>query len=113
MQELKRMHAEIRRELQDGNISITKSEIPFVSIGEDHAFEQLNRMMKVHVGLIGISNNVNARQQLFLATPEMSGLSTKDNLISLLTKPKNTTTMYNPLLSRMSMTLLTESRLPY
>ena len=31
--------------------------------------------MKVHSGLIGISNNTNARQRFFLAAPEMSRLS--------------------------------------
>lgn len=77
MHELKRSHPETWRELHDGNISVTKSEIPFVSIGADHACEQLNRMMKIHSGLIGISNNANARQRFFLATPEMSCLSTK------------------------------------
>lgn len=68
-------HPETWRELGDGNISVTKTEIPFVSIGADHAREQLNRMMKKHSGLIGISNNPNARQRFFLATPEMSRLS--------------------------------------
>ena len=77
MQDLKRSHPETWHELQDGNISVTKTEIPFVSIGADHACEQLNRMMKVHSGLIGISNNANARQRFFLATPEMSCLSTE------------------------------------
>lgn len=77
MQELKFSHPETWRELQDGNISVTKSEIPFVSIGADHACKQLNRMMKIHSGLIGISNNANARQRFFLATPEMSRLSTE------------------------------------
>ena len=77
MQELKQSHPETWRELKDGNISVTKTEIPFVSIGADHACEQLNRMMKVHSGLIGISNNANARQRFFLATAEMSQLSTE------------------------------------
>ena len=34
-------------------------------------------MMKVHSGLVGISNNANARQRFFLASPEMSCLSTE------------------------------------
>ena len=33
--------------------------------------------MKMHSGLIGISNNANAQQRFFLATPEMSRLSTE------------------------------------
>ena len=75
MQELQISHPKTWHELQNGNISVTKSEIPFVSIGADHACEQVNRMMKIHSGLTGISNNANARQRFFLATPEMSRLS--------------------------------------
>ena len=70
MHELKTSHPETWRELQDGHISVTKSTIPFVSIGADHACEQLNRMIKIHYGLIG-----NARQPFFLATPDMSRIS--------------------------------------
>ncbi|KAL7381431.1 hypothetical protein ABVT39_005339 [Epinephelus coioides] len=77
MQDLKTSHPDTWHELQDGNISVTKSEIPFVSIGADHACEQLNQMMKIRSGLIGISNNAKARQRFFLATPEMSRLSTE------------------------------------
>ena len=77
MQEMKQSHPETWRELKDGNISVTKTDIPFVSISADHACEQLNRMMKVHSGLIGISNNATSRQRFFLATPEMSQLSTE------------------------------------
>ena len=68
-------HPNTWRELEEGNISVTKSTIPFMSIDADHACEQLNRCMKVHAGLTGISNNPNARQQFFLATPELSCLA--------------------------------------
>ena len=60
MHALKTDHADTWRELEEGNISVTKSTIPFVSIGADHACEQLNKLMKVHSGLTGISNNPNA-----------------------------------------------------
>ncbi|XP_014676761.1 PREDICTED: uncharacterized protein LOC106816650 [Priapulus caudatus] len=79
MHELRTSHPETWRELQYGNLSVTKSTIPFVSIGADHACEQLNRMMKIHSGLIDIPNNANARQRFFLATPEMSRLSAEFN----------------------------------
>ena len=52
-------------ELKVGNVSVTRNAIPFVSIGADHACEHLNKQMKVHSGLIGISNNANARQILY------------------------------------------------
>ena len=42
--------------------------------GADHAYEHLNRMMK---GLIGISNNANAWQRFFLASPELARLSSE------------------------------------
>ena len=76
VQEFKQNHPETWCELKNGNLSVTKTNIPFVPIGADHACEQLNRIMKVHSGLIGISNNANSRQRFFLATPEMSQLST-------------------------------------
>ena len=65
MNEIKKKHPATWRELEDGNISVTKSEILFVSIGADHDCEHLNRMMKVHSGLVGISNNANTRQLVF------------------------------------------------
>lgn len=76
MHALKTDHPDTWKELEEGNISVTKGTIPFVSIGADHACEQLNRLMKAHGGLTGISNNPNARQRFFLATPELSCLAT-------------------------------------
>ena len=58
--------------MQAGNTSVTKNDIPFVSIGADHACEHLNKLMKIHSGLVGISNNANARQRFFMVTPELS-----------------------------------------
>ena len=77
MHALKLDHPETWRELEEGNISVTKSAIPFVSIGADHACEHLNKLMKVHAGLAGISNNPNARQRFFMAMPELSSLAKK------------------------------------
>ena len=77
MHDLKTDHPETWKELHTGNFSVTKSSTPFVSIGSDHACEQLNRTMKIHSGLIGISTNANARQRFFMATPELSRLSKK------------------------------------
>ena len=68
-------HPETWRELEESNISVTKNAIPFVSICADHACEHLNKLMKVHAGLIGISKNPNARQRFFLAAPELSCLA--------------------------------------
>ncbi|KAJ8353332.1 hypothetical protein SKAU_G00208990 [Synaphobranchus kaupii] len=75
MHDLRTNHPETWKELKAGNLSVTRNDIPFVSIGADHACEHLNKQMKVHSGLIGISNNANARQRFFMATPELSCLS--------------------------------------
>ena len=64
-------HPETWRELE----AVTKNTIPFASIGADHAVEHLNRLLKVHSGLIGISPNENGRQRFVLAAPELSRLS--------------------------------------
>lgn len=47
--------------------------IPIVSIGADHAHEQINKVLKVQSGITGLSN----RQQFFLASPEMAETSSK------------------------------------
>ena len=73
MHDLKTNHPETWRELQAGNIAVTKNDIPFVSIGADHACEHLNKL--IHSGLVGISNNASARQRFFTVTPELSCLA--------------------------------------
>ncbi len=101
MQEMKTKYPATWQELEDGNISVTKSEIPFVSIGADHACEHLNRMLKVHSVLVGISNNANARQRCnyeFTLTPRalfapygsMLPCTDKSKLIHNLEKLTNT-----------------------
>ncbi len=72
MHDLRTNHPETWKELQAGNIAVIKNNIPFVSIGADHACEHLNKQMKIHSGLVGISNNANARQRFFLVTRELS-----------------------------------------
>ena len=74
MHTLKTDHPKTRRELEEGNISVTKSDIRFVPIGADHACEHLNKFMKVHSGVTGISNNPSARQAFFSAAPELPSL---------------------------------------
>ena len=72
MQDLRNNHPQTWDEMKAGNISVTKNEIPFVSIGADHACEHLNKLMKIHSGIVCISNNANARQRFFMVTPELS-----------------------------------------
>ena len=47
MHALKIDHPETWRELEESNISVTKNAIPFVSIGTDHAWEHLKKLMLV------------------------------------------------------------------
>ncbi len=76
MQKLKTDHPNTWNELEAGNISVTKTDdIPFVSIGADHALEQVNKLTKDPSALVGISNNANARQRFFLASPQLGCLS--------------------------------------
>ena len=70
MNALRTSHPRTWRELESGNISVTRSDILFIPIGTDNACEQLNLLMIVHNSLIGISNDANARQRLFLTAPE-------------------------------------------
>ena len=57
---------------KEATLQSQRMTIPFVSIGADHACEHLNKLTKIHAGLVGISNNANARQRFFLVTPELS-----------------------------------------
>ena len=72
MKELRSTHP------KPGNISVTKSEIPFVSIGDNQACEQVNKMMKIPSGWIGISNNANVYLK-----------NSRSNVVLLLTNHKN------------------------
>ena len=76
MQVLKTGHPDTWRELENGNISVTKSTTPFVSLA-DHACEQVSLLMKVNGGITGLSNNPNARQRFFLTTPELSNFASE------------------------------------
>jgi len=58
-------------ELRAGNIAVTKNDIPFISIGADHACEHLNKLMKMRAGLVGISNN--ARRAVYIRRYYSSG----------------------------------------
>ena len=49
------------------NYSVSKSAIPFTSIGSDHAMEQDNKKMKVSGGIIGITQNTAALTSFLLS----------------------------------------------
>ena len=66
---------DIYREFISGNWVVNKNSIPFCAIGADHALEQVNRMMNVSGGLVGITQNPNALAKFFLAAPELSNIA--------------------------------------
>ena len=75
MYNLRTTYPDTWNERVGGSLSVSKNGVPFTSVGADHACEHLNRQMKVKSGLVGISNNINARQRFFRAIPEISRMS--------------------------------------
>ncbi len=64
-------------ELKEGNWVVNKSSVPFCAFGPDHAFEHMNRMMKVLGGLTGIILSPISRTKFFLIAPDLGSPSTK------------------------------------
>ena len=62
-------------EFIDGNFAVNKNQIPFCAIGVDRVLEHINPTMKVTGGLVGITQNANARERFFLTAPELSRLA--------------------------------------
>lgn len=60
--------------LEDGDFCVTKSSIPFCSIGPDHGIEQENRTMKVIGGITGITQKEATLDKFFLIAPELARL---------------------------------------
>ena len=75
MHDLRTTYPDTWNELVGGSLSVSKNGIPSTSVRAGNVCKHLNRQMKVKSGLVGISNNVNARKMLFLATPELSRMS--------------------------------------
>ena len=67
---------DVYAEFLSGNWVVNKnSNIPFCALGADHSIEHVNRSMKVHGGLVGITLNQTARNKFFLIASEMANLS--------------------------------------
>ena len=67
---LEEFDPEIWAEFMQGNWVVNKNTIPFCAIGADHALEQVNRMMKVGGGIVGITQNPSTLTKFFLGAPE-------------------------------------------
>ena len=64
----------IWHELLAGEYSVQTSSVPFTAKGNDHCGEQINKILKVAGGLIGISSNENARTRFFLTAPFLANI---------------------------------------
>ena len=58
-----------------GNFSVSKSEIPFTSIGSDHAVEPENKKLKVSGGVIGLTQKPAALNRFCLTALILNALS--------------------------------------
>ena len=59
----------------EGEFCVKKNDTPFTTIGVDHAGDQINKIMKIDGGLIGISNNENVGNRYFLTVPLLANIS--------------------------------------
>ena len=57
------------------NYSVSRTSIPFVAIGSDHAMEQENKAMKVLGGITGLTQQPAALSRFCLTAPILSELS--------------------------------------
>lgn len=62
-------------EFMQGNFCVNKNEIPFCTIGPDHAIEHVNKIMKIRGGLKGLTQQPAAMARWFLIVPELSRLA--------------------------------------
>ena len=57
------------------NVCVQKSQSPHIAIGCDHAGEQVNKILRIEGGVVGISNNPKARMRFVLTAPILAKLS--------------------------------------
>ena len=74
MRKLETSDPDTWKALEDGDFCVTKSSIPFCSIGPDHEIEQENRTMKVIGGITGITQKEATLDNVFLIAPELARL---------------------------------------
>ena len=74
MRKLETSDPDTWKALENGDFCVTKSSIPFCSIGPDHGIEQENRTMKVIGGITGITQKKATLDKFFLIVPELARL---------------------------------------
>ena len=78
----------------NGGFCVKKTDIPFTSLGMDHAGEQVIKNLKGEGGGIkGISNNENARLRFFLSSPVLAKIS--DDIKKMINKDGGDTSKHH------------------
>ena len=83
MYALKRTDPIVWEAFSDGELAV---KIPFAGIGMDHRGEQVNKILKIDGGIVGISRYENARTRFMLSAPVIAETSSsfKDSMGSSL-----------------------------
>lgn len=89
MKDLQKSNTSLWLEFQQGNWVVNKSQLSFCALGADHALEQVNKWMKITGGLVGITQNENARTRFFLVAPEMTRLKVEAKQMTNIAKKEN------------------------
>ena len=66
------------------------SDAAFCAVGADHTLEDINGLLKVSGGLIGITLHTSARNKLFHISPELARLTTDAQHMARLSPRKRT-----------------------
>ena len=77
MHALERSDPVVWKAFTNGEFAVQKTKIPFVALGMDHAGEQVNKLLKINGGLVGVSKNVNARNRFMITAPIIAEIATK------------------------------------
>ena len=90
MYALKRTDPIVFEAFSDGEFAVQTNKIPF-TIGMDHRGEQVNKMLKIDGGIVGISRNENARTRFMLSAPIIAEISSsfKDSIGSSKSERRN------------------------
>ena len=78
--------------MSEGNWVVNRNSVPFCAIGDDHAVEHVNRVMKVSGGIVEITRNQSALTWFESLVPQltsrMQSATTNLVLFQVLTSPQ-------------------------
>lgn len=72
---------DIWKPFTEGKWVVNCNVVPFCALGADEALEHQNRKLKVQGGLVGITQNDNARNRFFLVNPELNRISNETEML--------------------------------